>query len=211
MFTIDPASGDHDRLVIEGSLRPRRVGRLGAGLARPLRGRQGDPPHRQARREAQGACDRAAPRRGHPHPRALAARSQRSPSFSDDEVRELAKLGLRDEDHYGTPQDTEWAFDEEGSAWMLQSRPVTASRRRQERRARRARGRGAGTRPWRRSGRRARRGADHLRAQPGQRPRGGRRPRHPHDRPRLGASDAALGGDRHRLRRDDLSRGDRLA
>ena len=40
-------------------------------------------------------------------------------------MRELAELGLRIERHYGAPQDTEWAFDPDGKAWMLQSRPVT--------------------------------------------------------------------------------------
>ncbi len=57
-----------------GLPRARRVGRLGPGLPRPLRGREGVPPHRQARREAQGAGDRAAPGRGHPHSRALRRR-----------------------------------------------------------------------------------------------------------------------------------------
>jgi pyruvate,water dikinase len=47
--------------------------------------------------------------------------------MSDDEVRELAELGNRIEGHYGTPQDTEWAFDPDGKAWMLQSRPVTSA------------------------------------------------------------------------------------
>ena len=72
--------------------------------------------------------------------RELSGDESTQPVLSDDEVRQVAKLGIRDEDHYGTPQDTEWAFDEEGIAWMLQSRPVDRIGRRQERRARRARG-----------------------------------------------------------------------
>jgi len=36
----------------------------------------------------------------------------------------LAKLGKQVEDHYGQPQDTEWAF-ENGSFYMIQARPVT--------------------------------------------------------------------------------------
>ena len=47
--------------------------------------------------------------------------------LSDDEVREVAELGRRIEEHYGSPQDTEWAFDADGKAWMLQSRPVTSA------------------------------------------------------------------------------------
>ena len=50
-----------------------------------------------------------------------------APVLSDEEVRTIADLGRRIEQHYGSAQDTEWAFDEDGSAWMLQSRPVTSS------------------------------------------------------------------------------------
>ena len=46
-------------------------------------------------------------------------------TLSDDEVHELAELGRRIEQHYGAPQDTEWAYDPGGRAWILQSRPVT--------------------------------------------------------------------------------------
>ena len=49
------------------------------------------------------------------------------PTLTDDEVRELAELGRRIEEHYGAPQDTEWAFDPDGKVWMLQSRPVTSA------------------------------------------------------------------------------------
>ena len=48
-----------------------------------------------------------------------------SVSLSDARVRELAALGVRVEEHYGTPQDTEWAVDAEGGLWLLQARPIT--------------------------------------------------------------------------------------
>jgi pyruvate,water dikinase len=44
--------------------------------------------------------------------------------LSDDELRRVAELVRRDEQHYGTPQDTEWAFSN-GNLYVLQSRPVT--------------------------------------------------------------------------------------
>ena len=109
-----------------GLPRPRRVGRLGLGLPRPLRGRQGDAGHPEARGEAQGAGDRATPRRRHPHAGALRRRvDSAGPHGRRGAPRRRARYP--DEKHYGTPQDTEWAFDEEGIAWMLQSRPVTSS------------------------------------------------------------------------------------
>jgi rifampicin phosphotransferase len=45
--------------------------------------------------------------------------------ISDDQVRALVKLGARVSSHYGSPQDTEWAIDHNGVAWLTQARPVT--------------------------------------------------------------------------------------
>ncbi|EMA61954.1 phosphoenolpyruvate synthase [Halorubrum lipolyticum] len=44
--------------------------------------------------------------------------------LSDEEIGELVELGKRVEDHYGTPQDVEWAIYD-GEIYMLQSRPIT--------------------------------------------------------------------------------------
>ncbi|GAB7010308.1 phosphoenolpyruvate synthase [Halorubrum trueperi] len=44
--------------------------------------------------------------------------------LSDAEIEELVALGERVEDHYGTPQDVEWAIHD-GEIFMLQSRPIT--------------------------------------------------------------------------------------
>src|SRR5215213_5266725 len=46
-------------------------------------------------------------------------------SLSDGQVLALAKLGERIEEHYGRPQDTEWAIDDDGGIWLLQARPIT--------------------------------------------------------------------------------------
>ena len=44
--------------------------------------------------------------------------------LTDAEIKEMTKLGLKIEKHYGSPQDTEWAI--EGSkVYMVQSRPIT--------------------------------------------------------------------------------------
>ncbi|WP_068921813.1 PEP/pyruvate-binding domain-containing protein [Planobispora rosea] len=45
--------------------------------------------------------------------------------LTDEQIRALAELGGRVEDHYGAPQDTEWAIDGDGVLWLTQSRPIT--------------------------------------------------------------------------------------
>lgn len=46
--------------------------------------------------------------------------------FVDDEnIKKLVELGKSIEDHYGSPQDIEWAIDKQGKIWILQSRPIT--------------------------------------------------------------------------------------
>ncbi|MFC5277285.1 phosphoenolpyruvate synthase [Halorubrum rubrum] len=47
--------------------------------------------------------------------------------LSDEEIDELVGLGELVEDHYGTPQDVEWAIYD-GEVYMLQSRPITTIR-----------------------------------------------------------------------------------
>ncbi len=126
MFTIDPASGDHDRLVIEGSL----------GLGESVVSGQVSPDRYVVDKETLHIIKRDVKRKelvieplpdGGTRTRELSGDESIQPVLTDDEVRRVAELGIRDEKHYGTPQDTEWAFDEEGIAWMLQSRPVTSS------------------------------------------------------------------------------------
>ncbi len=49
---------------------------------------------------------------------------QQAQKISDAQILELAKIALKIEEHYGAPQDTEWAM-EKGKIYMVQSRPVT--------------------------------------------------------------------------------------
>jgi len=49
---------------------------------------------------------------------------QNQPSLTDDQVAEVAKLASRVEEHYGSPQDVEWALAG-GNLFLLQSRPIT--------------------------------------------------------------------------------------
>ncbi|HEY6525091.1 MAG TPA: PEP/pyruvate-binding domain-containing protein [Solirubrobacteraceae bacterium] len=52
-----------------------------------------------------------------------ARRSQ--PCLDDDKLSALVALGKRVEKHFGAPQDIEWAVDDAGELFILQSRPVT--------------------------------------------------------------------------------------
>ncbi|MFI2565237.1 PEP/pyruvate-binding domain-containing protein [Paenarthrobacter sp. NPDC018779] len=47
------------------------------------------------------------------------------PCLSDGQVKALAALGQRVEEHYDVPQDTEWAIDQAGKLWLTQARPIT--------------------------------------------------------------------------------------
>jgi pyruvate,water dikinase len=124
MFTVNPASGDRAQLVIEGALglgeavvsgsvSPDRYLVDKATLA--IRAREVH--HKELIIESTPD--------GGTVTRALSEDDALAPVLSDEEVVTLASLGRQIEEHYGTPQDTEWAFDPDGAAWMLQSRPVT--------------------------------------------------------------------------------------
>ena len=45
--------------------------------------------------------------------------------LSDKEIITIGKLVKQVEQHYGCPQDTEWAVDEKGNLFLLQARPIT--------------------------------------------------------------------------------------
>jgi pyruvate,water dikinase len=54
----------------------------------------------------------------------LPPEKQKNPILSDNEVKKLAEFGTIAEDHYGTPQDIEWAIVQD-KIYILQSRPIT--------------------------------------------------------------------------------------
>ncbi|WP_448004775.1 phosphoenolpyruvate synthase [Agromyces bauzanensis] len=123
MFTVDPSTGARDRLVIEAALGLGEV--VVSGAVEPdtyivakdgprlLSTRIGHQSHRLVA-SASGTVDREELEGAAAHGRVL----------TDEEVLDVARLGLQVEEHYGEPQDTEWAYSG-GRLWMLQSRPVT--------------------------------------------------------------------------------------
>ncbi|MDO9243741.1 MAG: PEP/pyruvate-binding domain-containing protein [Rhodocyclaceae bacterium] len=46
--------------------------------------------------------------------------------LTEAEARELARVSLQIESHFGAPQDIEWAFDRDGKLFILQARPLDA-------------------------------------------------------------------------------------
>ncbi len=126
MFTIDPSSGATDRLVIEGSFGLGEA--VVSGRVSPdryvvdkqtlaIRVREIHPKEAVIESQAGGGTT----------VRQLSHDEGMRPALTDAEVIQVATLGKRIEQHYGSPQDTEWAFDADGTVWMLQSRPVTTS------------------------------------------------------------------------------------
>ncbi len=126
MFTIDPSSGSTDRIVIEGAF----------GLGESVVSGSVSPDRYVVDKPSLAVVTRDIKRKelaiepapdGGTTTRQLDDEESVAPVLDDAEVRTLAKLALRIEGHYESPQDTEWAFDEDGTVWMLQSRPVTSS------------------------------------------------------------------------------------
>jgi pyruvate,water dikinase len=55
-----------------------------------------------------------------------------TPSLTDEQATELARLAVLAEDYYRTPQDMEWAIAEDGSVVLLQCRPLQQVDKRRE-------------------------------------------------------------------------------
>jgi pyruvate,water dikinase len=126
MFTVDPATGATDRLVIEGSF----------GLGEAVVSGRVSPDRYVVDKQTLAVLVREVHAKTsviEPHPqggtmvRELSPEDASRPTLSDEEARALARFGLQIETHYGSPQDTEWAIDADGEIWMLQSRPVTTT------------------------------------------------------------------------------------
>jgi len=124
LFTADPSTGDRSRLVIEGALGLGEV--VVSGAVEPdtyvvskdgpriQLARIGHQTHRLVA-EADGSVTRVDLDDALADARVLV----------DDEVLELARLGLEVEAHYGgEPQDVEWAIAD-GHLYLLQARPIT--------------------------------------------------------------------------------------
>lgn len=125
MFTLDPSTGNRDHIVIEAAFGQGEV--VVSGQVEP----------------DTYVVDKSGPRVlqvrvGHQHVKIVRGpdgedrRVDLDPAegaarvLSDEQILELAHLGMATEAHYGSPQDTEWAIAT-GRVYLVQSRPVTSA------------------------------------------------------------------------------------
>lgn len=99
LFTVDPVHGRRDRMVVEAAF----------GLGENVVDGEHTPDNYSLDRKG------------------TLKRSSVGPEqvLSQDELVKLAQMGLRLEGINGSPQDIEWAFDDRGDLFLLQSRPIT--------------------------------------------------------------------------------------
>lgn len=128
LFTVDPTSGRNDVMVIESAW----------GLGEVVVGGLVQPDRYVVDKETLAIVERAV---GHKafelvrgekgdERRDLSPERADAPSLSDDEVRAIAELALKDEKHYGAPQDAEFAIAG-GKPYLVQTRPVTGRQRKE--------------------------------------------------------------------------------
>ena len=124
LFTVNPANGDENTIVIESSF----------GLGDAVVSGSVNPDHFEVNKQSLEITSRSIVHKdfmdvrgpdGGVERRDLPDEQAESPSISDDEVRELARIGRQIEEHYGSTQDIEWAI-EGGEVYIVQTRPVTA-------------------------------------------------------------------------------------
>jgi pyruvate,water dikinase len=123
MFTVDPVSQDTNKLVIEAGL----------GLGEAIVSGSVTPDRYLVNKEKVEIEDKEInsqpwkivkdTKGGDKHVN-IPADKKKVQKLADDQIVELAKLGIKIEKHYGKPQDTEWAF-EKGKLFFVQSRPIT--------------------------------------------------------------------------------------
>jgi pyruvate,water dikinase len=124
IFTLDPTTGNRDHIVIEAAW----------GLGELVV--QGDvrPDRYVVDKSRLRILERVINRKDAMLSRAPSGENQRieldeakatAPVLSDDEARRLAELAIKDEMHYGVPQDAEFAFADD-SLYLVQTRPITA-------------------------------------------------------------------------------------
>jgi pyruvate,water dikinase len=124
LFTVDPATNDRSRLVIEAAFGQGEVVVSGSV----------EPDSYQIARDPLAVIQARIGHKSHgiflgPDGADVEVefddRRADQRVLRDDALLVLARLGLRAEAHYGKPQDMEWCFDSNDDVYVVQSRPIT--------------------------------------------------------------------------------------
>ncbi|TDD37078.1 phosphoenolpyruvate synthase [Saccharopolyspora elongata] len=126
-FTANPATGSREEMLVEagfglgesvvgGTVEPDTytIRKADSRLTRLYIGRK----DHKVVRDASGRQTRVD----------LAAAESDQRVLTDADLRELSRLLVQVEEHYGSPQDVEWAIAD-GTLWLVQSRPITTLER----------------------------------------------------------------------------------
>jgi pyruvate,water dikinase len=123
MFTIDPVSNEKDRIIVEA------VWGLGEMMV------QGSvvPDHYVVQKDTFAILSKEISdqsiqlirKKGETLETNVPTFLREKPKLTEAQIVELAKIGQKLQEHYYFPQDVEWARDEEGNIFIVQTRPVT--------------------------------------------------------------------------------------
>ena len=127
MFTVDPVTGDPTRIIIESNW----------GLGESIVQGMVTPDHFEVdkaageilTRQMGEKTQRVVPGEHGTRIETVPPEHQATLCLTDAEITELTKLGIAVEQHYGAPEDIEWAIDTHlpfpDNVFLLQARPVT--------------------------------------------------------------------------------------
>lgn len=129
MFTIDPVTGDRNQIVIEGTW----------GLGETVVSGAETPDNFVVDKQTLKIIEQRIVKKtveyihssetGKTESTSVPLERQEEPSITEEEIRKLAKLGNQIDQHYGQPQDIEWAIDRTlefpNNIFIVQSRPET--------------------------------------------------------------------------------------
>ena len=130
MFTVDPITNDHNRVIIEAAF----------GLGEAVVGGLVSPDHFEVEKSSENILQRQIftqdrklvrapdgvvdPEYGPNVWQTLSDADGSQPKLNDEQVVELTAIGKQIESHYGSPQDIEWGWAN-GQFYLLQTRPIT--------------------------------------------------------------------------------------
>ncbi|HJV12944.1 MAG TPA: PEP/pyruvate-binding domain-containing protein [Propionibacteriaceae bacterium] len=123
MFTANPSNGRRDQVVISAAWGLGESVVSGSVNTDNIVVRKPDGAVESSETADKAVMTVPAERRTQERP--VPAEQRRQPVLSDSAAAELAGYGTRIEDHYGAPQDIEWALAN-GQFFILQARPITA-------------------------------------------------------------------------------------